>query len=211
MYSLKYVIPANRSSMLLLLSEKCKDNINLIKVRLVAKGFEEVWADGQQKDSSTCLRESLHLIVMLAANNNWKTRCLGIKSSFQQEKSVQWEIFWNLHLNTTLQAPFGSWTKPSTVSTMLVDNRTCGLKKFCRNLVWCEDEYLWLIPILFASGWCAWVIGILEKTSSLLAPLSSTHLLFRNSTLHLQSVRKKNCISTFLAYKFTGFLAALLT
>ena len=144
----------------LLLSEKCKDNINLIKVRLVAKGFEEVWADGQQKDSSTCLRESLHLIVMLAANNNWKTRCLGIKSSFLQEKSIQWEIFWNLHLNPTLQAPFGSWTKPSTVSTMLVDNRTCGLKKFCRNLVWrwvfMTNPYSICIRTVCLSDWYSW-------------------------------------------------------
>lgn len=75
------------------LSEKCKDGVNLIKARLVAKGYEEVWKDGHRKDSPTCLRETLHLIILFAANFNWNIRCLDIQSAFLQGKAIERELF----------------------------------------------------------------------------------------------------------------------
>ena len=76
-----------------MLSEKVKDGTKITKARLVAKGYEEQWKMGERKDSPTCLKESLRLILGLAAIFCWKIYCLDIRSAFLQGKAIQRELF----------------------------------------------------------------------------------------------------------------------
>nr|XP_006813919.1 PREDICTED: uncharacterized protein LOC102802092 [Saccoglossus kowalevskii] len=49
------------------------------KARLVARGFEEIDNDQIQKDSPTCSKESMRLILAIMAQNRWKPRSMDIK------------------------------------------------------------------------------------------------------------------------------------
>ena len=74
-------------------TEKCKDGITHTKARLVAKGFQDPSSADIRKDSPTCLRDSLHIALMLAANNGWRIRSLDVKCAFLQGKLIQRDVF----------------------------------------------------------------------------------------------------------------------
>ena len=75
------------------LTEKWKDGVKYTKARLVAKGFQDKTNVDVRKDSPTCLRDSLHIALMLAATNNWAVRSLDVKCAFLQGKEIQREVF----------------------------------------------------------------------------------------------------------------------
>ena len=75
------------------LTEKWKNGTKHTKARLVAKGFQDKGDENLRKDSPTCLRDSLHILLMIAANNNWLIRSLDVKCAFLQGKEIQREVF----------------------------------------------------------------------------------------------------------------------
>lgn len=68
------------------ISEKVKDGSTVVKARLVARGFEEVDKHVIRKDSPTCSKENMRLILIIAATNHWKIKSLDIRSAFLQGK-----------------------------------------------------------------------------------------------------------------------------
>lgn len=64
-------------------TEKMKGGILVSKAPLVVRGFEE---DTTQikKDSPTCNKESVRLLLCLLSGNNWSLHSMDIKSAFLQ-------------------------------------------------------------------------------------------------------------------------------
>ena len=62
------------------------------KARLVARGFEE---DSTliRTDSPTCMRESLRIVLAIAACKEWSVNSIDIKAAFLQEKPIDRDIF----------------------------------------------------------------------------------------------------------------------
>ncbi|GAB1599883.1 hypothetical protein Ahia01_000265800 [Argonauta hians] len=73
------------------ITEKFKDGEKIIKARLVAKGFQE--NSDLKKDSPTCLKENLRLVVAIAASEKWKMKSLDIKSAFLQGKNIERDVY----------------------------------------------------------------------------------------------------------------------
>ncbi|KAK6187111.1 hypothetical protein SNE40_005204 [Patella caerulea] len=62
------------------------------KSRLVARGFEE-FGNFVEKDSPTCGKDSLRLILAILAHNNWEPRSMDIKTAFLQSHTMDRDIF----------------------------------------------------------------------------------------------------------------------
>ena len=63
------------------------------KARLVAKGFEEDCLEEIQKNSPTCDKQSLRLILSIIAQKKWKINSIDIKTAFLQGERIQREVF----------------------------------------------------------------------------------------------------------------------
>ena len=61
------------------------------KARLVARGFED--RSEVRTDSPTCMRETLKVVLAIAASKDWKINSIDIKAAFLQGKSIDREIF----------------------------------------------------------------------------------------------------------------------
>ena len=72
--------------------KQTKDGIRP-KARLVARGFEEINNKQIPKDSPTCGKESLRLIIAIIAHNRWRPRSMDIKTAFLQGQKIQRDIF----------------------------------------------------------------------------------------------------------------------
>ena len=74
------------------LTEKVKDGVLVTKARLVARGFEE--DDPQiQTDSPTCLKESIRILLLILASNNWTLHSLDVKSAYLQGIPISRELY----------------------------------------------------------------------------------------------------------------------
>lgn len=73
-------------------TEKILNGKKKRKARLVARGFEETEND-ILKDSPTCLKESLRLILTLIVYNNWRCNSIDIKSAFLQGKEIERTVY----------------------------------------------------------------------------------------------------------------------
>ena len=62
------------------------------KARLVARGFEEDSSD-IQKNSPTCAKESLRLILSIMSQNNFDINSMDIKTAFLQGEKIQREVY----------------------------------------------------------------------------------------------------------------------
>ncbi|XP_077974464.1 uncharacterized protein LOC144430404 [Styela clava] len=62
------------------------------KARLVARGFEEQ-TDDIAKESPTCSKDSLRVLVAIVAQKKWKLHTIDIKTAFLQGNCVDREIF----------------------------------------------------------------------------------------------------------------------
>ena len=63
------------------------------KARLVAKGFEEDCLDEIPKNSCTCDKQSLRLILSIIACKKWKINSMDIKTAFLQRKEMEREVY----------------------------------------------------------------------------------------------------------------------
>ena len=74
------------------ITEKFSGASKVVKARLVAKGFEES-SSNLRKDSPTCLKENLRLVLSIASNKRWKIHSLDVKSAFLQGKKIARSVF----------------------------------------------------------------------------------------------------------------------
>ena len=63
------------------------------KARLVARGFEEEGLQEIPKDSLTCLKESLRLVLAIVAQKGWKASSIDIKTAFLQGEELTHEVY----------------------------------------------------------------------------------------------------------------------
>ena len=73
-------------------TRKIKGNQVVHKARLVARGFEEDQTSFQ-KDSPTCSKESLRLLLAILSSQSWKLHSLDVKSAFLQGIPMQRTVF----------------------------------------------------------------------------------------------------------------------
>ena len=57
---------------------------NVLKARLVARGFEEQNLTEIERDSPTCSREGLRLVLAIVAIKSWEIRSVDIKTALLQ-------------------------------------------------------------------------------------------------------------------------------
>lgn len=76
-----------------ILTENWKNGKKQTKARLVAIGFQEKDTNNLRKDSPTCLKESLSLVLCIASSNTWTVRVLDIKSAFLQGHTIQRDVY----------------------------------------------------------------------------------------------------------------------
>ncbi|CAL4058623.1 unnamed protein product, partial [Meganyctiphanes norvegica] len=74
-----------------IVTEKTKDNGLVIKARLVARGFEED-TTSLRKDSPTCSKESVRLLVAFASSKQWACNTVDVKSAYLQGDKIEREI-----------------------------------------------------------------------------------------------------------------------
>lgn len=74
------------------ITDKVKEGKNIIKARLVARGFEE---DTRhiRKDSPTCSKESVRLALSVAATFGWECHSLDVKSAYLQGNPIEREVY----------------------------------------------------------------------------------------------------------------------
>ena len=56
------------------------------------EGFEDSEKDHLQKESPTCLRESLRVIILLSVQQKWSIYAINIKTAFLQGKNISRDI-----------------------------------------------------------------------------------------------------------------------
>ena len=61
-------------------------------MRLVARGFEEE-SNNIRKESPTCLKENLRLIVCIVSLNGWSIHSIDIKSAFLQGYNIERDVY----------------------------------------------------------------------------------------------------------------------
>ena len=74
------------------ITEKCKDNKNFTKARLVARGFEEN-TFSLRKDSPTCSKESIRVAISIAAARQWDIHSVDVKAAYLQGDKIERELF----------------------------------------------------------------------------------------------------------------------
>lgn len=63
------------------------------KARLVIKGFEEPTKDKISKDSPTCSKENLRVVLSAIAQNKWKLNSIDTKAAFVQRDNIDRELY----------------------------------------------------------------------------------------------------------------------
>ena len=74
------------------MTEKLKEGKTITKARLVARGFEEN-TENLKKNSPTCDKESVRLLLALASINSWDCHTVDIKSAYLQGNKIEREVF----------------------------------------------------------------------------------------------------------------------
>ena len=73
-------------------TRKIKGGNVVHKARLVARGFEEN-SKLLQKDSPTCSKETLRIVLFMIASHSWKVHSIDIKSAFLQGAPLDRDVF----------------------------------------------------------------------------------------------------------------------
>ncbi len=73
------------------IKETSKGNIH--KARLVARGFEDLERNSVQKDSPTCAKESLRMLLAITAQRSWEIKSMDIKTAFLQGSNLTRNVF----------------------------------------------------------------------------------------------------------------------
>ena len=71
---------------------KLVDGVWKTKARLVARGFEEDNSN-LRTDSPTCMRETLRIVLTVAAGRKWNINSIDIKAAFLQGKPIDRQVF----------------------------------------------------------------------------------------------------------------------
>ena len=74
------------------ITEKIKEGRLITKARLVARGFEEN-TEILRKDSPTCSREAIRILIAIASSNNWKCNTVDVKSAYLQGNEIQRKLY----------------------------------------------------------------------------------------------------------------------
>ena len=73
-------------------TSKIRNDKPIIKARLVARGFEEHIPD-LRKDSPTCSKESVRLVLAFASAQNWSCQTIDVKSAYLQGNNISRDVF----------------------------------------------------------------------------------------------------------------------
>ena len=73
-------------------TKKIKEGKKIVKARLVARGFEEN-TESLRKDSPTCSKYSLRLVMLTASSYNWEIGSIDFASAFLQGDPIDREVF----------------------------------------------------------------------------------------------------------------------
>ena len=73
-------------------TNKVKNGQPIIKARLVARGFEEDTSD-LRKDSPTCSKESVRLVLSFACSKQWSCHTIDVKSAYLQGNVISREVY----------------------------------------------------------------------------------------------------------------------
>ena len=79
-------------SMRWVITEKLKNGEAVTKARLVARGFEE-HSLFLRKDSPTCSRETVRLVLAIAVSKGWLPHSLDVKAAFLQGDPIERDVF----------------------------------------------------------------------------------------------------------------------
>ena len=74
------------------ITEKPINNKFETKARLVARGFEEETSQ-LRKDSPTCSRETVTLVIWIASWNRWNCHTVGVKAAYLQGDDIERDVF----------------------------------------------------------------------------------------------------------------------
>ena len=74
------------------ITEKVKYGQIITKARLVARGFEEN-TENLRKDSPTCSREAIMILIAIASSKRWNCHTVDVKSAYLQGNDIQRNIF----------------------------------------------------------------------------------------------------------------------
>ena len=73
-------------------TEKFVNEKKVVKACSVARGFEEDSGD-LRTDPPTCSKQSMRLVFLTAASNNWEIKSLDIKAAFLQGDKIERDVF----------------------------------------------------------------------------------------------------------------------
>ena len=76
-------------------TEKLKGGEMVTKARLVARGFEED-SSGSRKDTLTCAKETVRIVLPNASTKTWMCHLLDVKASYLQGNSIERDVFLRL-------------------------------------------------------------------------------------------------------------------
>ena len=65
----------------------------VIKARLVARGFEEENLNDIRKDSPTCSKENLRIVLAIISSHQWQASSLDVKSAFLQGNQIDRDLY----------------------------------------------------------------------------------------------------------------------
>lgn len=74
------------------ITEKTKNDQTFVKARLVARGFEED-TSLVDKDSPTCHKESIRLVLSIASSKKWLCHSLDVKAAYLQGNPIEREVY----------------------------------------------------------------------------------------------------------------------
>src|SRR5215469_14995381 len=75
-----------------IINKKIKNNEEIWKARLVARGFKEKEA-GIEKEAPTCSSEGLKMVLSIILRRGWTIRTLDIKTAYLQGRSIRREVY----------------------------------------------------------------------------------------------------------------------
>ena len=73
------------------MTEKLVDGMEVIKARLVVRGYEEV--EKVRADSPTCHKDSVRLLLAISISKDWILEALDIKAAFLQGGNIERELY----------------------------------------------------------------------------------------------------------------------